>query len=326
MIVEARHKPTEFAELRSDFRFAQSESDPRRGQFGRRYYSAVFRERFQDLSFVIVSSEKPILLVSCSVMDQVIGDFDMPIEFTAATNLDSGVYHSAITTALGHLIKLGQDNSAVELRIEEWTKESAMTPLGSALFNAGASVNSTFRALIDLECEEVEITRNLRRRYKSFINWGRRNIRLEYLNQHNPNRILLQSFRQLHRKVAGFTTRSDETWEVQFEQIVAGKGELIVGYLENGTCVSGALTIDGASRALYTSAAYDHEHFDKPLGHWTVLSAILNARRRGMKWFDLGEIPTKPNVDKRGFNVGHFKKGFAPAPQLHLVWSLPISQ
>ena len=70
----------------------------------------------------------------------------------------------------------------------------------------------------------------------------------------------------------------------------------------------------------YASGVYDRERFDQPLAHWPLYDAIRRSGARGMRRFDLGELPAKGTVSDKEFNIGYFKRGFASQIDMHLVW------
>ena len=163
----------------------------------------------------------------------------------------------------------------------------------------------------------------VRKSYKSLINWGRKNLRLEYVNAENPDRNLFDLYRRFHQDVAGRVTRSLESWNVQFETIVAGKGELTLSYLDD-KLISGLLVIDGETNSVYSSAVNDRDAFEKPMGHWPLFNALLRSQARGMRSFDIGYVPYRAETPEKESSIGKFKKGFTDVLEYRSVWEVPV--
>ena len=109
-----------------------------------------------------------------------------------------------------------------------------------------------------------------------------------------------------------------------YETIASGSGELSLGHDNAGSLVSATLAIDGDRVSQYSSAVYDRARFDKPLGHWPVFDAILRARKRGMSYFDLGDIPAAGTGSDKALSVAKFKRGFVDSLDYQLSWLLPF--
>ncbi len=157
-------------------------------------------------------------------------------------------------------------------------------------------------AMCDLALSEDHLHGALRKSYRSLINWGRRNLFLD------TGAKWLDTYREFHERIAGRITRSSESWEIMRDALAAGRGELRMAWLD-GELVAGTMSIDGTEVSVYWSAVYDRSRFTRPIGHWPVYSAILAARDRGMKVYELGEVPTE-GPDKE-IAIGFFKSGFA---------------
>jgi hypothetical protein len=116
--------------------------------------------------------------------------------------------------------------------------------------------------------------------------------------------------RDFHRQVAGRSTRSDRTWELQFELIrQRGAFALLASHL--GTLVSGTLILHSTSRAYYGVGVYDRALMaqGKPMAHAALYRSILHCRDIGLTRFDLGE--TGPVDDPKIAGIRRFKAGFS---------------
>ena len=150
--------------------------------------------------------------------------------------------------------------------------------------------------------------RSIRKSYRSLINWGRRNLEVNCISgNYSPE---FGEYTRFHKDISGRSTRSAASWDLQWMEIADGRGELIMGRLNN-ELVSGAVFIDGKKICVYWSGVYQRKYFNKPIGHYTLWLAIDHAQKRGMEWFNLGEVPKEGNASEKEINIGFFKKGFA---------------
>ena len=67
--------------------------------------------------------------------------------------------------------------------------------------------------------------------------------------------------------------------------------------------------------------SYDRDRFDKPIGHWPMHTAIVRSLGRGLKWFDIGDIPTEGTASAKEYNIGQFKKGFVTEIGAWINWT-----
>jgi hypothetical protein len=125
--------------------------------------------------------------------------------------------------------------------------------------------------------------------------------------------------KDFHAEVAGRVTRAQASWDVMYDWVARGCGELILGSLD-GRLVAGSLFVDGTQTCIYASGVYERSLFDKPLAHYPVWLGIEHAHARGMKTLELGEVPAKGAVSDKEFQIGYFKRGFATDLDDHWVW------
>ncbi|MFO1188948.1 MAG: GNAT family N-acetyltransferase [Alphaproteobacteria bacterium] len=198
----------------------------------------------------------------------------------------------------------------------------SLTPFGRACFNLAASVGDVkLHGLCAGIRSKDDLWRTMRKSFRSLVNWGRRETDLVRVNGSNPDRGLFDRYRAFHHQIAGRITRSDKFRDVMFDWIAAGHGELVLTYLADGALVAGTMIVDGKEIAYYASGVYDRTRFDRPMGHWPLFSAIMQSMERGIKAFDLGELPQRHQADPKEYAIGYFKRGFAQEIAPHFVWS-----
>jgi hypothetical protein len=177
-------------------------------------------------------------------------------------------------------------------------------------------------ALADLDGGEAGLRRGLRKSYKSLINWGQRALTIATVNAGNPDRALFDRYQEFHRIVAGRVTRPQSSWDALFEWVSAGRGELVLGFLDGDELVAGTLVADGLVSSYYVSGVYDRERFDKPMAHWPMWVAMLRSGERGSRIFELGEVPMAGTASPKEVSIGYFKRGFATKIAVSTVWTL----
>jgi hypothetical protein len=178
--------------------------------------------------------------------------------------------------------------------------------------------------ICDLASGEALLRRGLRKSYRSLINWGERNLRAEFVGRQNADYSLFQQYQSLHQAVAGRATRSQKSWDIMFEWIAHGCGELTLGYLKSGELVAGTVVIDGTDVALYASGAYDRARFASPISHGPLWLAIKRSAQRGKRLFDLGELPIS-QADEKEADIAFFKRGFTDTFPTWVSWSWAVA-
>ena len=72
----------------------------------------------------------------------------------------------------------------------------------------------------------------MRKSCRSLVNWGKREMKLIFMDFHNRDEKLFDCFRRFHKKVAGKVTRPISSWNIMFKLIKENKAILVLGYLE----------------------------------------------------------------------------------------------
>ena len=62
-------------------------------------------------------------------------------------------------------------------------------------------------------------SKSIRSSYKSLVRWGQKNLSFSHVNKDNPCRDSFLQVKAFHKKIAGRTTRSDATWNIQYEML-----------------------------------------------------------------------------------------------------------
>jgi Acetyltransferase (GNAT) domain len=294
---------------------------PLYGAFGRSYYPAVYGSRLVDQSFVLSAPQRGCILVECDVLDGTLGRFGMPIRMIVSA-AEAGTRRRLIREAVTTLAQVAFQTGVDEAIVADPDSHELLSDLGLACLAAGGRMGVRMHAVADLSLSEKELLADVRKSAKSLLNWGRRALALRYCNVASSDREAFDAYRRLHREVAGKVTRSEHSWEVMFDTVRTGRGELTLATLD-ADLVGGTLVVDGIHSSYYASGAYRRSHFDRPLGHWPLMDAILRAKARGMRWFEVGEILVPGDGTNKERAIGFFKKAFTSRVSVHSHWLLP---
>jgi hypothetical protein len=198
--------------------------------------------------------------------------------------------------------------------------ENAFDPLASELSSRYYSaylqtddvrvgVRKTKVAFVDLSLSETELWSSLRKSYKSLINWGRRNLALELVDQSNADPEVFVRFHSFHREVAGRETRTQETWDIQFDMVAAGEAYCVMGRMGERLVSANFVQLSGIP--YYGVGVYDRTLMAEgmALAHWPLYFAILHAKKLGFPKFLLGDVGEGHSSKEN--SIAYFKRGFA---------------
>ena len=300
---------------------------PLYGDFGQALGAAVNAERgaYTACPFAVVDGDEVLLLAGATAGSGSISGFGQPLALGLRAELGKKRRKRAFALAFDHLRALAAEHGADTIRILGADSGSALGETDLACLDQQARPEAHIHGIVDATQTEAEIHSALRDSYRSLVNWGRRQLHLQYVNADNPDRDLFDQYPAFHARIAGGSKYGAAYWDVFWREITAGRGELGLGFIEDGQLVTGTLTIDAGSTTYYTSGVYEREMFDKPLGHFPVFDAILRAGERGTRVFDLGEIFPAGAAEEKEVQIGFFKKGFTSTFQLRTHWLVDAS-
>ena len=302
--------------------FPHWDAHPLAGDFAHALYPTV-APAHQDCSFQVGTDSEPLLLARCTILpDDKVSFYGLPLVLALRNGLSAKDSKKALNAALDHLVTLGQQHNA-PIALIGGAVSDVPDLLGQLCVDRLAQGQVKAGIVADLTQDATLLKRDIRDSYRSLLNWGERNITLKAVNAANADRALFDLFPAFHAQVAG-KARSDEYWQVYWQTIVAGRAELLLGWLEDGTLVSGSIVVGAGDVAYYASGVYARDQFDKPLGHWPLWSAMLRAQDQGYAWFDAGEIADHWHANAKEANIAFFKRGFSSRRFLRMQWQLPL--
>lgn len=295
--------------------------DRREVDFARHYYTAVRGAAMMDTSFAVMDGGRPAGVVICDVTAGRLSNVHIGLAVDIASDVDEAHRVVVLKAAFDGIDRLVAEHDVGDVRVTEPGLAGEISGLGQLCVARQGIPTLLMWANADLSVDEAVLSRNVRKSYKSLINWGRRELTLRYVNAETPDRSLYDAFKQLHFVVAGRETRSQASWDAAFEWIERGHAELALGYMQDGALVAGTMFRDGDSTSRYTTGAYDRSKFDKPLSHWPVFDAMLRAKARGCRHAELGAVPAHGAVDAKEYQIGQFKKGLTGRLRSTIEWS-----
>jgi hypothetical protein len=249
--------------------------------------------------------------------------FGMPAAPALAARLDTAGQHEACDTAcraaVDHCIEAGTGLTIA--RAGHRDPGQALRDWEVKLLQAGGRQVAHYRGHVALDGGETGIRRQMRKSYRSLVNWGRREMQLVFMDGANADAQLFDAFRLFHLQVAGRVTRPLASWTAMFNLVEQGKAILGLGYLD-GELVAATYLFCHGGLALYGTGVYDRDRFDKPISHWPLFATMQRAGESGARLCDLGEVFPDPGTSAKEQNIAFFKKGFTDTVVDEAYWLL----
>lgn len=252
----------------------------------------------EDHSFLIADQAGPIsgvLLSFKSLTENLVevSGYGRPILYLQDRDVNGIRMISARRAVEDELRRIFDDPRVGAAIYRSW--ENYLDPVASFLMERGAHSVPVYFQVVDLRLTESELHSRLRKRYKGLINNGLREFKVSVVDSTNLSREVFDEFRSLHRKAAGRVTRSLASWEVNFKILQAGEAFLVTARLE-GRLVSCSFFDVACGNSCYRISASDRDLFDRPVNHCVMWTGLLEAKRRGASFMELGHIlfPTQP--------------------------------
>jgi FemAB family protein len=192
---------------------------------------------------------------------------------------------------------------------------------------AGAHLTTRHELYTDLRPPIAEIRAGFRKSFRPLINVGLKEWSVFEMDHRSATATVWAEFRGLHYAAAGRDTRSDKTWDIQFDMLRAGHAFLVGLRDRNDARLVGAGFFQATrDEGMYAVAAYDRALFEKPLGHVVQQRAIELMKSRGLSWYHIGERPYAqdiPGPSDKQLGIAAFKQGFASHQICSYKFALP---
>ncbi|RED18285.1 FemAB family protein [Pontivivens insulae] len=200
-------------------------------------------------------------------------------------------------------------------RMLPWQADSGLGPWHEALANITGRPLPRHHMFVELSQPFNTLRSSFRKSYKPLINRGLRTWAPFLMTSQTADRAVWDSFQAFHVETAGRQTRSQTTWDMQFDFIKSDKAFLVgLRNPANNALVGAGLFTHSPDEAAYSSGVYNRDLFDKPLGHVVQTIAIQEMQRRGLKWYAIGDRLfdfDKDWASAKEVSISDFKAGFA---------------
>ena len=286
-------------------------------------------KKLYDHSFILLWENKPVILFIGAAVESD-GKIDLLAYEVPCISIEdkSRLTTKAAKTFLKEFDRVTEEvNGSIYYR--DFLIEGELSILSQQMLSRGTHVKPGFCKTIDFRNEKATQKSNIRKSYKSLINWGLRELQPQVYDASNITWEHMNNFRQLHIREAGRETRSEESWRRQFEMVQVGEAFSVLGNW-NGELVSAGFFPCSKTNCYYGVSASRRDLFEKPLFHALMWSAILHAQRLGCRWFEVGELlylnhsSDKP-PSKKELGISEFKAGFGGETRILLDLSLDCS-
>jgi hypothetical protein len=302
------------------------------GTRGRSYYRAYFEVGavggIEEFSFAMEHEGEIFALVECDNTLGILGRFGLPIEPRIKSHLPYEIRSQAATEILAELKLIASNNHLETISIVSTAQLDPDGLILGALISQGAEPQIILRAESDLSLPNPLLFADLRKGHRQGVRWGCKHLTLSFVDRSTPDRNAFERFCSFYSDVAGRKTQNSNSWDENYRAITEGHGDLILGSL-NRELVSGALILDAYDTGYYSLGASHRSHFDEPLAHAIVFTALLRAKSRNLRAFDLGEIyRLELGATKKEVAIGHFKSGFTSrtVSGIRVSWSIADSK
>ncbi len=287
-----------YGDVHFDYRYTQAQVD---------YYQAYY-DKPRNYTFVVKYGSEFLLYAAIyPINDENLAYFKFPVKVFINRNFATD---PALYDAL----------SLFKKRIEQICSEGNFKtadiyedPLVTNLFYDKIAANRVeISAIVDLKLGPELIKKVIRKRFKSYINWGEKNLETTIYDHSNITAEVYYSFQAFHERVAGRKTRPQSTWDVHYEMIRNKEAYLIVAKYK-GELASANLYLTGISEVEYGVGVNDRslsEEAGLSVSHYPMYQAMIYAWKNGFKKFNLNDI-NNPSGDDKYKNISYYKKGFA---------------
>ena len=277
-------------------------------------------KELSDQSFALIWEDQPVFAFVGALVSDGSGRrllaYEAPAVSLESERLTRRAGKAALDVLRGVLYK------ADTVWYRDWLVHGAISSASECMLSAGAVAAPVFSSVLDLSQDEVQLKNNLRKSYRSLINWGLRELQPQVFEGRSLTWEDMNEFRALHVREAGRETRSEASWRRQFEMVEASEAFVVEGRLD-GEMVSAGFFCASQTHCYYGSSASRRDLFEQPLFHSLMWSAILHAKERGCRWFEVGEQaypnhPRDPRPSDKARSISEFKHGFGGGTRMFL--------
>ena len=217
------------------------------------------------------------------------------------------------------LYKLAKAKKVMFIRIEP-TGNVAPDTLVKYGFHKTHQVNPERTWVLDLSAPEDEILANMKQNNRNlYHNYLKKGLEVHRTTDANKIHYLTD----LLGKVAKHNKITVHTEDYLWAQVDSGAATLYYVTLENQV-IAAALIYDSPTTRYYAHAAADYEHRKLSAGTILVAQMIMDAKQKGLKWFDFYGVTDSDDPNHPWYGFTKFKKSFGGQAKDYLgTWEKP---
>ncbi len=269
-----------------------------------------------DCSFVAARGSRPVLLVECDIFgDTRLACREVPIILASSADADEDEVIAASDLAFRHLVEIARHTDARGISLEE-PDTPILTPVSIFAATRLSGFHRVERASVDLARDPAAIWAEVRKGHRHAVNRGRTKLDLHAwtAGDDRPIEALFALHRSVDRASAFHSADEIRTF------LEGGGGDLIVAS-KDGQPIAAVLVAYQDDSAYYM-ASVSLDHGDFPASHWPLYRAILLAREKGRRKFELGYLHVGEGTDEKLRGIARFKGGFTRDRRPYLWWSV----
>ncbi|MFA4941237.1 MAG: GNAT family N-acetyltransferase [Patescibacteria group bacterium] len=267
-----------------------------------------FLDLYKDRSFVYLENNEP---MACAFLPIEKNEENLSISFMGGY-VDAPIASNKKVQKkiFGIIDEIARENkvSQIKFAVDVFSGERF-----NYLMQYGYLNSSILTYIFDLS---QDLLLSCRKGHKSDIKTALKNkdFKTFFVDKNNPSEKLFREYIELHHKCSGRVTRSQITFDMQFEKIKTGKA-FLVGLEYDGKNVAYVYFEYNADKAIYASTADDPDYDKLQLYHILVFKAMEYLKEKGARAVDTGQ-PSCPSsqfdyyIDKKQENIALFKRGF----------------
>lgn len=297
------------------------------------YYKMLSQVPAEDISFVVRNQEIPIAV--CPLLIESV-DGRTQGSYSGGAHLPLPLFHPQLGAKQRRALEKFVFEEAIERLTargsRRWLIESDVLSIGTDALDdqfasrVGALDVSILCHVIDLTQPDDELWSQFRHSAKSTINAGLKTYDFLVYDKSNFTHEVGERHRLLHHKCAGRITRPISTFHKMYSWVSEGSG-LMFEQKYLGNTVQMIFVAVGNRTASGASAADDPDFKWKiPLTHSMNYYIYQETRRRGIKYYDVGETSYRNTpfrmLSEKESSICNFKRGFGKQtlPWKRWIW------
>lgn len=195
---------------------------------------------------------------------------------------------------------------------------NGLSEWGRLLFDKCWQAEPVRLGYVALDLGIDNIKSHFRKSYRPLINAGLKKWTVDVQDSVTED---FERFHQLHIKVAGRVTRSEQSWALQQQMIADKKAFLVLLKDEAGDLIGGGFFTYNKTHCYYGVGVYRRDYFAYPLGHVVQYKAIEYMIALGIQWYELGELHSTINqASDKLSSISDFKSGFVTHEFVRLIF------